>query len=69
MLVDEGGALRTSLALDHEAGLTHQYELGSMIIDPVDSTILAVPDVSEKGYLDVAKFPSSPVDMQAFLTY
>lgn len=53
MLVDEGGALRISLALDHEAGLTHRCELGSMIIDPVDSTILAVPDVSEKGYLDV----------------
>lgn len=53
MLVDEGGALSTSLALDHEACLTHRYEVGSMIIDPVDSTILAVPDVSEKGYLDV----------------
>lgn len=32
-------------------------ELGSMIIDPVDGTILAVPDTSEKGYLDVIAFP------------
>lgn len=42
------------------SGLTQKCELGSMVIDPVDGTIFAVPDVSEKGYLDVAKIRSFP---------